>query len=237
MISIGPQNDVNIITFSKVKLRHNNIIYLKRKYTSLPIPLLVLKSIGTEILSLVMIIKYVNLSEAELVRSRQREEENKRQKEEEEARGLQKEKERIENSKLENQRTSAEDAEKKKLSDLEALRERKRKMREMSLDEVLKLQKEKKKGSPTPSIRSESISYASLKRNSNESLHSVSASELTLCFEYREWGRGLGFVSQGANLRSYIIAIFLFLKDRVAKIKKFLEAKLNCLYYHFSTNK
>ena len=79
--------------------------------------------------------------------------------------------------KLEDQRKSAEEAEKKKMSDLEAIRERKRKMREMSLDEVLKLQKEKKKGSPTPSVRSENVSYASLKRNSNESLNSVTASE------------------------------------------------------------
>jgi predicted DsbA family dithiol-disulfide isomerase len=92
------------------------------------------------------------------------------------------EKERLERLKLENERKSAEEAEKKKLSDLEAIRERKRRMREMSLDEVLKLQKEKKKGSPTPSIRSESITYASLKRNSNESLNSVAASELNSSF-------------------------------------------------------
>ena len=64
----------------------------------------------------------------------------------------------------------------RKQADLDAIREKKRRMREMTLDDVLKLQKSKKKGSsPTASIRSETLT--GVRRTSNESLNSMTASK------------------------------------------------------------
>ena len=82
---------------------------------------------------------------------------------------------RIERERLEQTHAFKADEQRRRELELEEKRERKRRMREMTLDDVLKLQSTKKKGSPTPSIRSEMMS--TLKRSSNESLNSVTASK------------------------------------------------------------
>jgi len=62
-----------------------------------------------------------------------------------------------------------EEKEKKIQDELEARREAKRKMREMSLDDILKMSKDRPKRSPTLSIRSEAS--GSIRRASSESLN------------------------------------------------------------------
>lgn len=62
-----------------------------------------------------------------------------------------------------------EEKEKKVQDELEARREKKRQMREMSLDDILKMSKNKPKRSPTLSIRSEAS--GSIRRASSESLN------------------------------------------------------------------
>lgn len=74
------------------------------------------------------------------------------------------------------ERLEREAAEKRKQDEIDAIRERKRRLREMPLEEVLKLQKQKK-GSPTPSVRSETLPATFMKRSSSESLNSITASE------------------------------------------------------------